>query len=66
MIINGKEIKINRDNAIVSETDEAYCTLVKKILEEGVRTHNRTGIDTIAIAGWNYKFDLSKGFPIAE
>ncbi len=66
MIINGKEIKINRGNAIVSETDEAYCTLVKKILEEGVRTHNRTGIDTIAIAGWNYKFDLSKGFPIAE
>ncbi len=66
MIINGKEIRINRDNAVVSETDEAYCTLVKKILEEGVQTHNRTGIDTIAIAGWNYKFDLSKGFPIAE
>ena len=66
MIINGKEIKINRENAFVSEIDEAYCELVQKILNEGVQTHNRTGIDTLSIAGWNYKFDLSKGFPIAE
>ena len=66
MIINGKEIQINRANAIVSEMDEAYCQLVKKILDEGVQTHNRTGIDTLSIAGWNYKFDLQNGFPIAE
>ena len=66
MVINGKEIKIKRENAVVSEVDYAYCNLVKQILEEGKQTHNRTGIDTIAIAGWNYKFDLQKGFPIAE
>ena len=66
MVIDGKEIKINRKNAVVSEMDEAYCKLVKEILETGSQTKNRTGIDTIAIAGWNHKFDLSKGFPIAE
>ena len=57
MKINGKEIKIKRENAHVSEVDEAYCKLLQQILKEGLRTHNRTGIDTISIAGWNYKFD---------
>ena len=66
MLVNGKEIEIKRYNAVISEIDNAYCNLVKQILEEGAQTHNRTGIDTIAIAGWNYKFDLQKGFPIAE
>lgn len=64
--VDGKEIKINRANAVVSEMDKAYCSLVKEILDKGIRTENRTGIDTISIAGWYYKFDLSKGFPIAE
>ena len=66
MIIDGKTVEIKRENAIVSETDEAYCKLVSQILNEGIQTHNRTGIDTLSIAGWNYKFDLQKGFPIAE
>ena len=66
IIINGKEITINRANAVVSEMDEAYIRLVKQILDEGVQTHNRTGIDTIAIPGWNYKFNMANGFPIAE
>ena len=66
MKINGKEIKIKRENAHVSEVDEAYCNLVKKILEEGLRTHNRTGIDTLSIANWNYIFNLNNGFPIVE
>ena len=66
MIISNKMIEINRANAFVSEIDEAYCNLVREILEKGVRTQNRTGIDTISIAGWNYKFDLRKGFPISE
>lgn len=66
IIIDGKEIKINRKNAVISETDEGYCRLVEQILNEGIQTNNRTGIDTLSIAGWNYKFDLQKGFPIAE
>ena len=66
IVINGQEIRINRENAVVSEMDEAYCKLCEKILSEGVETNNRTGINTLSIAGWNYKFDLQKGFPIAE
>ena len=66
MVINGKIIKINRENAVISEMDESYCSLVKQILDEGIQTNNRTGIDTLSIPGWNYKFDLQKGFPIAE
>ena len=66
MKINGKEIKINRANAVISEVDTAYCELLQHILKDGVRTNNRTGIDTIAIANWQHIFDLSKGFPIME
>ena len=66
MIVNGKEIKINRENAVVSEIDKIYYNLCKEILDNGIRTNNRTGIDTISIAGYNFKIDLSKGFPILE
>ena len=66
IVINGKEIKINRRNAFVSEMDEAYCALCRKILTFGLITPNRTGIDTKSIAGWSYTFDLENGYPIAE
>ncbi len=66
MKINGQEIRINRKNAVISEVDTAYCELLQYILDNGVRTNNRTGIDTIAIANWQHIFDLSKGFPIME
>lgn len=66
MVINGKEIKINRRNAYVSDADIIYFELVKTIIRDGVRTHNRTGIDTIAIANYNFVIDMSKGYPILE
>ncbi len=66
MVINGKEIKINRKNAFVSDADIIYFELVKTIIRDGVRTHNRTGIDTIAIANYNFVIDMSKGYPILE
>ena len=66
MIINDKEIKIDRSKARVSDMDTAYCNLVNEILTTGSRTNNRTGIDTISIAGWNYKFNVGREFPIAE
>lgn len=66
IVIDGKEIRINRENAVVSEVDAAYCDLCNYIIENGVRTNNRTGIDTIAIANWQHIFDLTKGFPIME
>ncbi len=64
--IDGKKEELIRENISLSDCDIAYCTLVEKILNEGARTNNRTGIDTISIPGWNYQFDLSKEFPIAE
>lgn len=66
MIINGKEIKIDRSKVRVSEMDKAYCELVNEILKNGIKTENRTGIDTLSIAGWNYKFNVGREFPIAE
>lgn len=66
MIIDNKEIRINRDNAFVSEVDIAYCNLLEEILRDGLKTNNRTGIDTISIAGWSHKFDVGKSFPILE
>lgn len=66
MEINGKEVKVNRENAIVRDFDKKYCELLKKILEEGELFENRTGIDTLSIEGVNFKLDLEKEFPILE
>lgn len=60
MIVNGKEIKIDRSKVRLSEMDVAYCKLVDEILKTGIKTQNRTGIDTISIAGWNHKFNVGR------
>jgi thymidylate synthase len=41
-----------------------YLNIVKKVLAEGVRKTNRTGTDTIAIAGAMFEHDMSLGFPL--
>lgn len=41
-----------------------YLEIVKTILENGELKHNRTGIDTIAIAGAMFEHDMSLGFPL--
>ena len=70
MIIDNKEIRINRENAFISEADEIYHELIMTILNEGQRTNNRTGINTISIPGWSTgldkKFHVGKSFPILE
>ncbi len=43
---------------------QAYLDIVKTILEKGERKPNRTGVDTIAIAGAMFEHDMSKGFPM--
>ena len=48
----------------MSYFDDVYCGLCKNILENGVRVHNRTGIDTIKIPSAHFHLDLSKEFPI--
>ena len=47
----------------MSKWDKEYIGLCKKILGEGVRVENRTGIDTIKIPGYFFEFDLSEEFP---
>ena len=63
---NGKEIKINRKDAVVRDFDKQYCELLKKILEEGELFENRTGVDTLSIPGGGYVFDVGNEFPILE
>jgi thymidylate synthase len=43
---------------------QAYLDIVRRILEQGERKANRTGVDTIAIAGAMFEHDMSKGFPL--
>ena len=43
---------------------EQYQQLVKKILNEGVRKENRTGVDTYSLSGEKFEHDMSKGFPL--
>ncbi|OGI16039.1 thymidylate synthase [Candidatus Micrarchaeota archaeon RBG_16_49_10] len=43
---------------------KAYLDIVKKILKEGERKENRTGVDTIAIPGAMFEHDMAKGFPL--
>lgn len=43
---------------------KAYLDIVKTILEKGEKKANRTGIDTIAMAGAMFEHDMSKGFPM--
>ena len=44
--------------------DTTYLELVNRVLTEGKRKKNRTGIDTIGIFGAQARFDLAKGFPL--
>ena len=41
-----------------------YLDAVKKILSEGTRKENRTGVDTISRFNVNYEIDLRDGFPL--
>lgn len=42
----------------------AYLDIVRRILAEGERKTNRTGIDTLAIAGATFEHDMARGFPL--
>ncbi|TVQ71407.1 MAG: thymidylate synthase [Balneolaceae bacterium] len=41
-----------------------YLDLVDRVLKNGVRKENRTGVDTISSFGEFYKVDLAEGYPL--
>ena len=43
---------------------ESYKKLVQKIINDGEKKENRTGIDTISISGYMFEHDMSSGFPL--
>lgn len=43
---------------------KTYLDILKKVLDEGTRQTNRTGIDTLSYFGLQMRFDLSEGFPL--
>jgi len=43
---------------------KAYLDIVQKILDNGFRKTNRTGIDALAIAGAMFEHDMAEGFPL--
>ena len=42
----------------------AYLEIVQNILENGFRKPNRTGVDTLAVAGAMFTHDMTEGFPL--
>lgn len=48
----------------MSKFDHVYHELCQKIINEGEKRHNRTGIDTIGISPAILQFDLEEEFPI--
>ncbi len=43
---------------------KTYHDIVKTILEKGERKPNRTGVDTIAVAGAMFEHDMANGYPL--
>jgi thymidylate synthase len=43
---------------------EIYHDFLKTILEKGIKKEDRTGVGTLSIFGYQFRHDLSKGFPL--
>ena len=49
---------------MINNTDEAYKTLLRRILEVGKEKGDRTGTGTISIFSHTLEIDMSEGFPL--
>jgi len=43
---------------------QTYHELMQRVLDEGVRQDDRTGVGTLSLFGAQMRFDLAKGFPL--
>ncbi len=43
---------------------KAYLDIVRRILDQGERKENRTGVDAVTVAGAMFEHDMSQGFPL--
>jgi thymidylate synthase len=43
---------------------QTYHDLMRRVLDEGVRQNDRTGVGTLSLFGAQMRFDLSDGFPL--
>ena len=48
----------------MAKWDTIYCELCEKIITDGKRVENRTGIDTIKVPSAHFQLDVGKEFPI--
>ncbi len=43
---------------------ENYLNIIKKVLEQGIKKQDRTGVGTISISGLLFEHEMSEGFPL--
>lgn len=48
----------------MNTVDPQYHTLIRRILDEGTSSDDRTGVGTLSIFGHQMRFDLRQGFPL--
>jgi len=44
--------------------ESQYLDLMRHVLEHGHRKHDRTGVGTLSVFGWQMRFDLRERFPL--